>query len=124
MEVKPKKFALPRMYIRNSRGSDATTEMNEDLSVDSYILDASTSMAVEVQDVVVDKGENGGVEEKAEPIRPTKPSKATKTPTAYNIFVKTTCEELMTTHANMTPRERYALAIQMWNDRKTRASTK
>jgi hypothetical protein len=53
----------------------------------------------------------------------TKTTKATRTPTAYNIFIKKTCEELMTTHVNMTPRERYALAIQMWKDRKGGSKT-
>jgi hypothetical protein len=104
-------------------------EMTEDLSIDGYVLDvsatASSSVTIEVQDVKIDvqaeleKSTGGGdVEVKTKPVKAAKPSKATKPPTAYNIFIKTTCEELITTHVNLTPRERYALAIQMWNDRK------
>ena len=139
--VKPKKFALPRFYVRNSRAIDTLSDMTDDLSADNYTVTdiastsdttVSTELHFEVtnQDTILDEKPEETVEKKkgkakktaknnatAKAEAETKP-KATKTPTAYNIFIKETCETLTNTRANLTPRERYALAIQMWNDRK------
>lgn len=117
--VKPKKFALPRFYIRNNQETD---DMNEELSVDGYIVEnvsdtASSSMTVEVEEMQDKKLEVEVDNNARKKDDKTKPTKSVK-PSAYNIFIKATCEELTTTHVNMTPRERYALAIQMWNDYK------
>jgi len=133
--VKPKKFALPRFYVRNSRAIDTMSEMTEDLSIDGYVVEsvstsasgASGSMVTFMHDAIVEQYDNDvdddrDLEAPATAIL-TKTTKATRTPTAYNIFIKKTCEELMTTHVNMTPRERYALAIQMWKDRKGGSKT-
>jgi hypothetical protein len=139
---KPKKFTLPRFYVRNSRAIDTLSDMTDDLSAEIYIVSdkASTSdttitteMHLEVanQDTILDEKQEVNLEKKKGKAKKaannntnakteTKPkvAKATKAPTAYNIFIKETCETLLNTRANLTPRERYALAIQMWNDRK------
>jgi hypothetical protein len=137
--VKPKKFALPRFYVRNSRAIDTLSDMTDDLSPENYTVSekASTSdttvttelhLEVANQDTILDEKQEVNLEKKKGKAKKTannntnvktetKP-KATKAPTAYNIFIKETCETLTNTRANLTPRERYALAIQMWNDRK------
>jgi hypothetical protein len=137
--VNPKKFALPRFYVRNSRAVDTLSDMTDDLSAENYtvINKASTSdttvttelhLEVANQDTILDEKQEVNLEKKKGKAKKTanntnaktetKP-KATKAPTAYNIFIKETCETLTNTRANLTPRERYALAIQMWNDRKS-----
>jgi hypothetical protein len=40
-------------------------------------------------------------------------------PTEYNIFVKETVVTLQESHKHMTSKERFSLAIQMWNEKKT-----
>ena len=140
--VKPKKFALPRFYVRNSRAIDILSDMTDNLETENYKVSdiASTSnttipneihFEVAEQDTIVEQKQELKVEKKKGKSKETKKAtnkntnaeaeakpKTTKTPTAYNIFIKETCETLTKTRANLTPRERYALAIQMWNESK------
>jgi hypothetical protein len=138
--VKPKKFALPRFYVRNSRAIDILSDITDELETENYKVSdiASTSnttvpneihLEVAEQDTIVEQKQELNVEKKKGKSKETKKAtnkntnteakpKTTKTPTAYNIFIKETCETLTKTRANLTPRERYALAIQMWNDSK------
>ncbi len=115
---KPKKFALPRLYVRSNKTLDVAIDISEDLTKDDFIITLAdaTENLVEMQEELVEeiptevKKETGKGKGKK--------TKTERAPTAYNIFIKEMCEALLKTHTNMTPRERYALAIQMWKDRK------
>jgi hypothetical protein len=124
-DVKPKKFALPRFYVRTTR----VNEITDELSVNDYValniasassgpkLEAIIQPESEVEQVHDEDTQEHVIERKANG-----KGKIERAPTAYNMFIKNTCEELIKTHASLTPRERYALAIQMWNDRKGKKS--
>lgn len=142
--LKTKKFALPRFYVRHNQANlnDALgSEIMDELSPNDYILQnvvnveeapASTSkhLDTEVENEVETTVENDVEETEVQTVAPSKAPKASKTskmtgkkrgeraPSAYNIFIKNTCERLVTTHGNLTAKERYALAIRMWNEQK------
>jgi hypothetical protein len=145
--LKAKKFALPRFYVRQNQAitNDTSNDIMDELLPNDYILnvdkaEASTSIQIddmeetqvgveaEVEAEVEIEQESEDTE--TETITPSKAGKATKAtktagkkrgeraPSAYNIFIKNTCERLVTTHGNLTAKERYALAIRMWNEQK------
>ena len=130
--IKPKKFVLPRFYVRNSRAADAVSEIADELTVDAWAMEALPSTSTSAlenhadchkEDVSspspVAKKEKTKEPKTKDTEAKTKPTKV-KAPSAYNVFIKETCDTLTKTHANLTPRERYALAIQMWNERKAK----
>jgi hypothetical protein len=146
--TKVKKFTLPRFYVRHQEPYDALTEVPDELTVNDYIInerpstshvdDVENKTEVDVTEVDVttnnvdimnevpstshiDDVENKTESKVDEPQRKAtkaKKPKTDRTPSAYNIFIKETCERLTKTHATITPKERYAMAIRLWNEQK------
>lgn len=151
---KPKKFVLPKFYIRNS----ATVEMayEDNLAAEEPLIHKkeqppSMSSHTNMDDVIVNK-ETLNITEKVsglelsadttitkpsikpkrqynkkkiqpppaseEPEASTSTPKAVRKPSAYNIFIKETLETLKGTHPQLSSKEKFTLAIQIWNERK------
>lgn len=116
--LKNKKLQLPKAYIRNPKTSQAEyAGMEDELSVEvvECIKDNQTidifepALVVQNQKTVVEKKQRA---------KATKIADKDKRPSAYNIFVKDTVRQLQGTHQHLGSKERFQLAIQMWNDHK------
>lgn len=90
---------LPKIYLRNTHVKQ-TEILGEELQKDTPIIPS-----VNVT--------------KVEPQQPAK--KASKRPSsAYNIFMKTTVATLADTHKQLSAKQRYALALEMWREHKNK----
>jgi hypothetical protein len=151
-QAKPKKFALPKLYVRNHTHLDATYEDN--LCADEPLILKVDTTVQQPSLVIKDELLNTDVKEQLPQVE-TKPKpkpkakrqyvskkkvgkaadvvetltsepeptvqtvpKAVRKPSAYNIFIKDTLENLKSTHAHLTSKEKFTLAIQLWNERK------
>lgn len=155
---KPKKFVLPRSYLRqkHAQADDFADVLHPEKPLLSYVTSlavtdvastyqvpqssviteclcapTSSSKHVEKQKrvrkpntasssvpVSVTSDEKREEVDTTEPIpQEDKPVKE-KRPTAYNIFVKSTLLRLAKSHEHMTSKERFSLAIVMWNEHK------
>jgi YABBY protein len=105
---KPKKLTLPKGYIRKQKTNIDFLEINDNLTTDS-INNGSSSNTKNITKVdndikIVPKYDDN--------------AKKTRKPTAYNIFVKATVIQLQETRPDLTPKERFQLAIRMWSENK------
>lgn len=115
---KPKKFTLPKCYIRNHHAHDA-----------EVILDALDFEPTIITDTVtVCNNANASIDTLFQPSSTVTTERKKKknvanvekkrNPSVYNIFVKDTLAILTTSHHQLTSKERFSLAIKMWNDQK------
>lgn len=121
---KPKKLVLPKGYLRKQTNyvdlidiednltMDNITEISNKRKEDANIIKHSIDKVV---DKVIHKPDNKTVKEQ-EDVK----VKKTRKPTAYNIFVKEAVIRLQETHKELTPKERFKLAIKMWGDNKSK----
>ncbi len=122
---KPKKLVLPKGYLRKQTNHMDLIDIEDNLTMDN-ITEISNkreeedakiikNSIYEVVDKVIDKPDNKTVNEQ-EDVK----VKKTRKPTAYNIFVKETVIRLQETHKELTPKERFKLAIKMWGENKSK----
>lgn len=105
---KPKKLTLPKGYVRKQKANIDFLEIKDNLTTDNssnFDKNNITNKDDGNDKEVVPKDDGG---------------KKTKKPTAYNIFVKETVVRLQETHKDLTPKERFKLAIKMWSENKTK----
>ena len=106
---KPKKLVLPKGYVRKQVTNVDILEIQDNLTTDSF-----TTVNVTKKNL-----QESTVDAKIEPLK-TKAEKKTRTPTAYNIYVKQTVITLQETHKHLKAKERFQLAIKMWGESKTK----
>jgi YABBY protein len=121
--LKPTKLKLPKGYIRKPvelldmddcltsdtiRSEDEVKADDDVKQIDLNVLDMNNTDKTNKK-VRIKKDKNKTEEE---------PQKKTRTPTAYNVFVKETLKMLNETRTDLTPKERFNLAIKMWSDNK------
>lgn len=124
---KPKKFVLPKCYMRNPKASDMedipdTLDFEEPLVIVETLTKIPETIAtpeaiVVPESAVTKKKKKEGTKAKKPVIAQAEETKKRK-PTAYNIFVKETLANLASSHPQLTSQERFALAIKLWNDSK------
>lgn len=122
--LKNKKLQLPKAYIRNSKTYQAQyADMEDELVVDSIepIKVVEYAQADVFEPDVAVTTEKLAVEKKKR-VKATKDDKEKK-PSAYNIFVKDAVKKLQDSHKHLGSKERFQLAIQMWNDHKKKNNT-
>lgn len=122
--LKNKKVQLPKAYVRNPKVYQLEYEdLEDDLEADNTsVSNASTSITVfEPSPQVLE--EKVVVEKKERRQSKKTTDNAEKRPSAYNIFVKDTVEKLADSHKHMGRKERFQLAIQMWNEHKNKDIT-
>lgn len=144
--VKNKKLQLPKTYLRNPKSYQAEYADMEDVlepesvqDVASLAVSVPSSSAsvfepnVEVQNEKVGverkqraksakSSKTGQVVKELESNKSEQPAKE-KRPTAYNVFVKDAVRKLQDSHQHLSSKERFQLAIQMWNDHKKKTTT-
>lgn len=132
--LKNKKLQLPKAYVRNTKAYQAHyADMGDELTVE--VVDRIEAIeAIEVIDhtqanvtrdvfepVTEVQNEKLAVEKKQrakEKKDKDKEHDKEKKPSAYNIFVKDAVKKLQDSHKHLGSKERFQLAIQMWNDHK------
>lgn len=141
--LKPKKFALPKKYMRDLRLNVDESLINE-LDIEQPLLDVEYKInGNEVQHEPIQENvieNNDREDELTETDTKSKPKKqkpktvikATektsnevkkpRKPSAYNIFMKDTLEQLGHTHKHMPYKERFIYATQLWNAHKAQSS--
>jgi hypothetical protein len=112
---KSRKLTLPKGYVRKPKANNDFLEIKDNLTTDNVTNKSANTIprldnALANDDKIVptktqDKVDNG---------------KKTRKPTAYNIYVKETVIQLQETHKDLSPKERFKLAIKMWSDNKTK----
>jgi hypothetical protein len=130
--LKNKKLQLPKAYVRNTKAYQAHyADMGDELTVE--VVDRIEAIeAIEVIDhtqanvtrdvfepVTEVQNEKLAVEKKQRAKKDKEHDKEKK-PSAYNIFVKDAVKKLQDSHKHLGSKERFQLAIQMWNDHKKR----
>jgi hypothetical protein len=114
MEYQPKKLVLPRFYFRThdhftgNAGMAGMASMDTEMMAEEPLIQKKKEKEPEIVDVVV----------VAKPEVIAEDAKPKRGPSAYNVFVKETLGVLCKTHDHMTSKERFSLAIQMWNEQK------
>jgi hypothetical protein len=134
--LKNKKLQLPKAYVRNTKAYQAHyADMGDELTVE--VVDRSETInhieAIEVIEAIdhtqanvtrdvfepVTEVQNEKLAvEKKQRAKKDKEHDKEKKPSAYNIFVKDAVKKLQDSHKHLGSKERFQLAIQMWNDHK------
>jgi len=144
--LKNKKLQLPKAYVRNTKAYQAHyADMGDELTVE--VVDRSETInhieaiqAIEVIEVIeaIDHTQANVTRDVFEPVTEVQNEKLAvekkqrakekkdkdkehdkeKKPSAYNIFVKDAVKKLQDSHKHLGSKERFQLAIQMWNDHK------
>ena len=123
---KNKKLVLPKTYVRNAKTYQVEyANMDDELVSESVLCITSVPPNQEHSTNIFEPT----LEVKNNKRRVTKKNTdekvpSTKRPSAYNIFVKETVKKLQETHKHLSSKERFQLAIQMWNDTKTKQAPK
>lgn len=125
---KPKKLVLPKSFLRCRNVHVDCSDIQDNLSADpigndEIEINNTGTNAKETNVEVTDRNTfppSKDVKKDARKNKKTKDNEETRTrnPTAYNIFVKETVIKLQDTHKHLTPKERFKLAIAMWNENK------
>jgi hypothetical protein len=144
---KPKKLALPKGYVRNhQKRQNELVDIVDCLEVENNLITSKPSQTnihvnVYEPEEKVKKEKEAVIKKhikKAEKVVKSEASsntntndgqnldvsnegttKKTRNPTAYNIYVKETVKKLQETRKELTPKERFNLAIRMWSDQKS-----
>ena len=119
--LKNKKLQLPKAYVRNPKAYQAQyADMEDELTVEASevveVIEAIDCATTDVFEPVAEvRTEKQAVEKKQ---RAKEKKDKEKKPSAYNIFVKDAVKKLQDSHKHLGSKERFQLAIQMWNDHK------
>lgn len=114
---KPKKLTLPKGYVRKQNSYIDLLDIQDNLTLDSIADGKKHDVTMKLYKTNVEVEVKNVVEEK-KPENQNEIGKKTRKPTAYNIFVKETVIKLQATHKELTPKERFKLAIKMWGESK------
>ena len=95
-----KKLALPKSYLR---GSNLESQFEDELETEDNLI---TRLETE---------EDAKGNESNEVL----PTKKKRLPSKYNIFIKDTLAILHKSHPHLLGKERFSLAVRMWNEQKT-----
>jgi hypothetical protein len=142
---KPKKLVLPKGYVRNhQKRQNELVDVIDCLEVESNVI---TSIPSQTKSNITQTNIHVNVYEPEERVKKEKEAvikkhikkaekvvkseassnintnegttKKTRIPTAYNVYVKETVKNLQETHKDLTPKERFNLAIRMWSEQKS-----
>jgi hypothetical protein len=106
-----KKLALPKSYLR---GCNLELQFEDELQTEDNLITRP-----EVED------EPCNDEKAAAPLKVENeenealPIKKKRLPSKYNIFIKETLATLHKSHPHLLGKERFSLAVRMWNEQKT-----
>lgn len=125
----PKKLTLPKGYKKSQHKNNELIDMEDclDYEVASTVTSVANSFTAhnkmqQQKDSNTNVNNNQNVDikvvEKTVKAKKEKSEKKARPPTAYNVFVKETMLKLQETHNELSGRERFNLAIKMWNDQK------
>lgn len=112
---KPRKLTLPKGYVRKPKANNDFLEIKDNLTTDNVTYKSSNTIpkldnALANDDKIVPSKTQNKVDN----------GKKIRKPTAYNIYVKETVIQLQETHKDLSPKERFKLAIKMWSENKTK----
>jgi molybdopterin/thiamine biosynthesis adenylyltransferase len=129
--LKNKKLQLPKAYVRNPKAYQAQyADMEDELTVEASevvevveVIEAIEAIDCATTDVFEPVAEVRTEKQAVEKKQRAKEKKDNekdkeKKPSAYNIFVKDAVKKLQDSHKHLGSKERFQLAIQMWNDHK------
>lgn len=120
---KNKKVQLPKEYVRNPKVYQLEYEDLEDELQSEHVImsNVSASASVNVFEPSPQVIEDTVVVYRKERKKAKKTTNnVEKRPSAYNMFVKDTVQKLADSHKHMGRKERFQLAIQMWNEHKNK----
>lgn len=119
---KPRKLTLPKGYVRKQKATNDFLEINDNLTTDN-ITNKSTNLIPEMDNIttIANDGDGDGETVPAKTQDKADNGKKTRKPTAYNVYVKETVIRLQETHKDLSPKERFKLAIKMWSENKTKS---
>lgn len=118
---KPKKIVLPKVYFRPRNTQVDYLDIQDNLNFEPISKNRveTTKEDIEIEPLkthILEPSED--VKKDAKKNNKNTKEKKRRNPTAYNIFVKETVIKLQETHKNLTPKERFKLAISMWSENK------
>jgi hypothetical protein len=102
-----KKLALSKSYLR---GNNVEAQYEDELELDTNLILKVEEPPIDDKDGVKDDVKDDNVE--------TLPQKKKRPPSKYNIFMKETIITLNASHPHLLGKERFALAVSMWNEKK------
>jgi hypothetical protein len=121
---KPKKFVLPRLYIRITKVVAFEESLEDNLEPEQPLITSIVSVIFPNDQSVTHVPDEQGTTTKRLRQRIKKAENGTtekeikRKPSNYNIFVKETLITLSRTHSHMTSKERFTLALMMWGEKK------
>lgn len=104
-----KKLALPKSYLR---GCNLELQFDDELQTEDNLI---TRLVVEDEPCNEKAGDSLKVENDENEALPTKKKRL---PSKYNIFIKETLAILHKSHPHLLGKERFSLAVRMWNEQK------
>jgi len=122
---KPKKFVLPRLYIRITKVVAFEESLEDNLEPEKPLLTSIASVISSNDKSVTHLPDEQDTTTKRLRQRSKKAEKGTNEkevkmkPSNYNIFVKETLVTLSMTHSHLTSKERFTLALMMWREKKS-----
>lgn len=120
---KPKKLVLPKGYLRPRNTQIDNLDIQDNLSVEHISNNKNNIVQTDKKDaipkpMVINILEPSEDAKKKNKNTKDNKEKKTRNPTAYNIYVKETVVKLQESHKDLTPKERFKLAISMWSENK------
>lgn len=118
---KSRKLTLPKGYVRKPKANNDFLEIKDNLTTDS--INNKSANTISKIDNVTTNTHSLANEDKVVPTKTQDKAdngKKTRKPTAYNVYVKETVIQLQETHKDLSPKERFKLAIKMWSENKTK----
>ena len=119
---KPKKLVLPKSYLR-PRNTIDYLDIQDNLSIETISnnrIETNKETEMKLVEINILEPSEDVKKDAEKKYKKTKENaeKKKRTPTAYNIFVKETVIKLQESHKDLTPKERFKLAISMWSENK------
>lgn len=110
-----KRLVLPKSYLR---GSNVESQLEDELEMDTNliiekVLDENTPLIKPSQ-----KTSKASREDTKHEQQETSTQKKKRPPSKYNIFMKETLATLQVSHPHLLGKERFSLAVEMWNTSK------
>lgn len=108
-----KRLVLPKSYLR---GSNVESQLDDELQMDNNLIienvpDENTPLIKPSRKTPKEKHEH----------QETPTQKKKRPPSKYNIFMKETLATLQVSHPHLLGKERFSLAVDMWNTSKKSA---
>lgn len=119
---KPKKLVLPKIYLRPRNTADYL-DIQDNLSAETISnnrIETNKETEIKLVEINILEPSEDVKKDAEKKNKKTKENaeKKKRNPTAYNIFVKETVIKLQESHKDLTPKERFKLAISMWSENK------